>query len=466
MRNQMKLAGLLCSTWAASLHAWSVRGPSRHAPSTPGAPPVFSLGPPSEAVGVRPSLVASRGPLAAANAPYALENTASMSLLLQSAPNKTKRRAEITSPVSKSPNALLTRVQEAEMTFAIRRFRAAVRMRDQLSRMNMQEPPTELEWAQACGMTVLELRKVMQLGQEAREVLVAANAGLVTSIAKRHYHALKQASQSNGPVLPCTLQDLIQEGNVGILAAAERFEPEKGFRFGTYATWWIRQRILRSISDSGRIIRLPAHVHSTLQRIYKVRKELTTNLGREPSLSELAGELNTTVSKLQRFTDSSRHVVSLELPLRAASFRDDRRTLGDVLASDAPSPEEDVQAEYLKRDIQAVMNELAERERHVIEVRFGLHDGKPRTHAETAKLLGISRDRVRLVEARALNKLRSPQRNYRLKEYVVSSQSHGSFSSLDSSSSQSFSATASSTTSSGHDRDLKRPRASERIWFF
>jgi RNA polymerase primary sigma factor len=261
----------------------------------------------------------------------------------------------------------------------------------------------------------------MQEGQQAREKLVAANTGLVTAIAKRHYYALKTATEAGGGVgTILTLADMIQEGNLGLMEAAERYEPEKGFRFSTYATWWVRQRILRSISDSSRTIRLPAHVHSTLQKINKVKTEVKREMGREPSLPELASYLEMTEEKLQMYTDSSRNVVSLENPVRSGgSLKDDRRTIGDNLASDAPTPEEDAEADYLRRDILATMdNALTEKERQLIVLRFGLDGDKPKTVQETAERLAISRDRVRLVEARALNKLRHPQRNYRLKEYV------------------------------------------------
>ena len=323
---------------------------------------------------------------------------------------------------SSSSSVGLTRSQEIEYSFQIRTFRAAVRLRDQLVKCSsgMHIHPTESEWAAACGTSVMELRRVLAEGQEAREALVSANVGLVMSIAKRHYHALKHATEAGGGVgTILTLQDMVQEGNLGLMEAAERFEPEKGFRFSTYATWWVRQRILRSISDSSRIIRLPAHVHSTLQKIHKGRAEMKSRLGRDPIDEELAEHLDMSVDKLRKYTHSSRNVVSLELPLRTASFKEDRRTLGDTLASDAPTPEEDAEVNYLRRDIRHVMDsELAARERDVIVHRFGLEGGEPRTVDETAQLLGISRDRVRLVEARALNKLRHPQRNYRLKEYV------------------------------------------------
>ena len=353
----------------------------------------------------------------------------------------------------------LTRQEEINYSFWIRTFRAAVRLRDQLVRdeNGMHIHPSEEEWAQACGISVKELRRVMHDGQAARGALVAANVGLVTSIAKRYFSALKYSTQAGGGVgTILTLQDMIQEGNLGLMEAAERYEPEKGFRFSTYATWWVRQRIVRSISDYSRTIRLPAHVHSMLQKMKKAKAEIKSQLGREPTTPELAHHLDVPEEKLELYATSSRNVVSLELPLRTASFKEDRRTLGDTLASDAPTPEEDVEAEYLRRDIRAVMDTaLADREREVIVKRFGLEDGKPRTVEETAELLGITRDRVRLVEARALNKLRHPQRNYKLKEYIGEGRISGG-------SSNSYKDHQVGVFSDRGNQEDK----SERIWFF
>jgi RNA polymerase primary sigma factor len=156
-----------------------------------------------------------------------------------------------------------------------------------------------------------------------------------------------------------------------------------------------------------------------LQKISKAKKDMSQEIGREPSSPELAHYLEMSVEDLIKLSTRSRNVVSLELPLRSGgSLKEDRRTIGDFIVSDAPTPEEDAQRQYLKHDIRTVINELADRERDVLIFRFGLDNGTPMTVNQTAKQLGISSDRVRLVEARALNKLRSPQRNYRLKEYV------------------------------------------------
>jgi len=364
---------------------------------------------------------------------------------------------------STSSSALLTKDEEMEYASQLKVMREAIRTRDELVKEQdgMYIHPTEEEWAFACrhvGVSnVYELRRIMIQGQEARSILCEANVGLVTSIAKRHYKTLKHTSDAgNGSVgTILTLHDMIQEGNLGLMEAAERFEPQRGFRFSTYATWWIRQRILRSISDSSRVIRLPAHVHGMLHKIRRARVEIQAREGKPASLEQLAQRLNVPLEKVQKYTESSRNVVSLEVPLQPSKPSEPNlRTLGDTLASDAPTPVEDAEAEYLKRDIRHVIHtELAEKERDVILRRFGFIEktlqegaktnacdddegaevkggtmkktkktpsrgGSCFTVAQTAEALGLSADRVRLIEARALNKLRSPQRNYRLREYV------------------------------------------------
>jgi RNA polymerase primary sigma factor len=323
----------------------------------------------------------------------------------------------------------LTRDEEIQYSYQLRTFRAAVRLRDVLvkKQYNMYIHPTETEWADACGTSVSELRRVMQEGREARSMLVSANIGLVTNQAKKFYHATKQSMQSVGGVgTILTLQDLIQEGNLGLMEAAERYQPEKGFRFSTYATWWVRQRISKCVTESSRTIRLPSYVHTMLQKVNRARTMIKSETGKDPSMQDLSEYLEITVDKLQQYTKSSQNVVSLESPVRTNSFKDDSRTIGDTLASDGPTPYEDAEAEHLRRDIRTVIDaSLQEVERDVIIYRYGLdNQQKPRSVAETAQQLGIPTDRVRLYEARALNKLRHPQRNNLLKEYITSSTSY------------------------------------------
>lgn len=385
---------------------------------------------------------------------------------------------------SSSSTSLLTRDEERQITYKIRGLRRVVQIRDELIEENEScspfEPsfggdhdcyPTEEEWAKACDLDTLSLRRVMSEGQEARSLLVSANAGLVKHIAKRHYHVLKRMTTAAGGVgTILTLQDMIQEGNLGLMKAAERFEPERGFRFSTYATYWIRQRILQSITDSSRVIRLPVHVTDTLKKLNKARKEMSVNLGRMPSDEELANHMNISVDKLRRISDKTRAVVSLESPISMGSNHRsemDQRTIGDFIASDAPTPEEDAEHKSLQQDIRAVVNQLAEREREVLILRFGLDNGEPMSISDTATHLGISTDRVRHVETRALNKLRNPQRNYRLKDYL----GEGHIAAVEEDKQRKLSASTAAKSKPNYrhadkSKMRKKPSAQEKFWFF
>ncbi|CAJ1945649.1 unnamed protein product [Cylindrotheca closterium] len=318
--------------------------------------------------------------------------------------------------------ALLTKDEEGVLTRSIASLRQAIRIRDELALNSNINYAAESDWASACGLSIIELRRLMRDGQEARSRLVSANVGLVTAIAKRHHKSLKYATEAGGGVgTILTLQDMIQEGNLGLMQAAERFEPERGNRFSTYATYWVKQRILRSISDSSRIIRLPAHVHAMLQKVNKSRKDMIHEIGRPPSVPELAHYMEMSVEELEKLTSRARNVVSLENRIRSGgSPKEDNRKIVDFVVSDAPTPEEDAESQHLKQDIRAVIAELQVKEREVLILRFGLDDGNPMSINQISKHLGISSDRVRNIEARALNKLRNPQRNYRLKEYLCS----------------------------------------------
>ncbi len=325
------------------------------------------------------------------------------------------------------PSELLTFEEEKEISTDIQTFRAVTRVRDNLvewmtkeavhssqliDQQNQFEPPMD-QWAAACSLSMSELSDVVTRGQEARTKLIRGNVGLVTMIAKRYYKGI------GGPDAMLKLDDLIQEGHMGIMEAAERFDPTKGFRFSTYATHWIRQRMLRSIAETSRTIRLPVHVQTMIRNMNKKQKEMSDEIGRQPSLPELAHELGVSLDKIQLYQHISRNVLSLEVPVDKHSNTEDKRTLGDRIAcTTEPTPDEDAMSEDLRGEVHAMLDALGHDERLVLTHRFGLDDAWPRTLRETAESMGVSIDIVRAVEAKALNKLRQPRMNYRLKDYV------------------------------------------------
>lgn len=316
----------------------------------------------------------------------------------------------------------LSKEEEGDISDSIQDLREVLRIRTELAHVNaednMEIMPSEQEWADACDLSVAELRRIITDGTEGRTRLVAANAGLVTSIAKRHYNILRRNTQGGGGIgTILTLHDLVQEGNLGLMEAAERFDPSKGFRFSTYASYWIRQRISRSIEDSSRVIRLPAHVHSMLGTIKKTEKEMEKEFGYSPSMGDVAGRLGMSEEKLKLYSDASRNVLSLEQGLNAKF--DDRRTIMDKISSRSPTPADDAEIDSLRTEIRDAVEGLTERERDVLVARFGLDNARPPlSTSATAELLGISSDRVSKIQAQALHKLRHPNRNYRLKDFV------------------------------------------------
>eukprot|EP00591_Stephanopyxis_turris_P009505 CAMPEP_0195522206 /NCGR_PEP_ID=MMETSP0794_2-20130614/20096_1 /TAXON_ID=515487 /ORGANISM="Stephanopyxis turris, Strain CCMP 815" /LENGTH=472 /DNA_ID=CAMNT_0040651899 /DNA_START=476 /DNA_END=1894 /DNA_ORIENTATION=- len=342
-----------------------------------------------------------------------------------------KSNNEVTNDISSSSEGrkkrkLLTKSEERDLIHQIHALRRVLNAREEYTTLHSSNEaddtapptiPTEEQWAESLHMNKNELHEIIQEGQDAWETLLACNAGLVHRIAQKYQY---KHSQSNGCGGAITLSDMIQEGNLGLMEAAERFDPERGFRFVTYATYWVRQRIGRCIANHSRAIRLPVYVHTMLRNIYKKREEMTMELGRPPTLPELAQKLDIPIDKLQRYDESSRNVLSLELPLNSNDNEDNRVLSDGIACTDSPSPEEDAEKDFLRRDIRSVIqNELSSKESDVLVLRFGLDDGNPKSAEEAANRLGVSRERVRLIEARALNKLRHPGRNYKLKEYVV-----------------------------------------------
>ena len=296
---------------------------------------------------------------------------------------------------------LLRADEEIELARKIADLLQLERIRDDLF-LQLDRNPFDQEWAGAVDMPVQAFRHRLHLGRRAKDKMVQSNLRLVVSIAKKYMNR------------GLSFQDLIQEGSLGLIRAAEKFDHEKGYKFSTYATWWIRQAITRAIADQSRTIRLPVHLYETISRIKKTTKLLSQEMGRKPTEEEIATRMEITIEKLRFIAKSAQLPISLETPIG----KEEDSRLGDFIESDGETPEDQVSKNLLREDLESVLDTLSSRERDVLKLRYGLDDGRMKTLEEIGQIFNVTRERIRQIEAKALRKLRHPNRNSVLKEYI------------------------------------------------
>lgn len=297
---------------------------------------------------------------------------------------------------------LLTHEQEITLGKEVKSYVELEEVRSDLAEATG-DKPTFADWAESAGLSTQELRQAVDAGKQARAKMVKSNLRLVVSVAKKYTgHSLE-------------MMDLIQEGTIGLHRGVEKFDPGKGYRFSTYAYWWIRQAITRSISNNSRVIRLPIHIGDKLRKMRKTQRQLSQSLGRPARVSEVADEMSLSVEKLRELQEQGRRPLSLDMKIGS----EQNTELGDLLEDEGVSPEDYANQSLLKSDLRRLLQTLSEQQRKVITMRFGLNTGSKMTLNQIGNCMEISRERVRQVERSALRKLR--QRGAGMKEYAAMS---------------------------------------------
>ena len=296
---------------------------------------------------------------------------------------------------------LLRAEEEIELARQIADLLELERIREDLE-YSLEREANDEEWAREVNMELRPFQRRLLLGRRAKDKMVQSNLRLVVSIAKKYMNR------------GLSFQDLIQEGSLGLIRAAEKFDHEKGYKFSTYATWWIRQAITRAIADQSRTIRLPVHLYETISRIKKTTKLLSQERGRKPTEEEIATSMEMTIEKLRFIAKSAQLPISLETPIG----KEEDSRLGDFIEADGETPEDQVSKSLLREDLENVLDTLSPRERDVLRLRYGLDDGRMKTLEEIGQIFNVTRERIRQIEAKALRKLRHPNRNSILKEYI------------------------------------------------